>query len=266
MDKLLFSIITVVKDDEEGLFKTLHSFCVQSIQKDLYESVIIHGGSSEGIKNIVQKHSCNHIIQYISEPDDGIYDAMNKGIMHARGIWSLFLNTGDIFASENTLATLLDILVKIKKPYELIVGRYKELWNEQEVIKSTKSLLCMPENMPTSHQAMFFKTTVLKQHPFDTTFKVCADACQVASFIQSNHFALYINTIISVVASDGYSTAHFPTMMKERRRIQKMFYPSMKKYCIMTVYIAVEYSKKYLRKFLPRLLQRAIRNLKYKYN
>ena len=90
-----FSIITVVYNNST----TIES-CIQSVQNQTYknvEHIIIDGGSTDGTLDIIKTY--DHI-RWVSEPDQGIYDAMNKGIRKAKDKYVFFLNSGDVFANE----------------------------------------------------------------------------------------------------------------------------------------------------------------------
>ena len=90
------SIVTVVYNDYLGLSKTLESISNQSCND--YDLLIIDGGSSDKTLNVIKKYEA--IISYqVSEKDNGIYDAMNKGLDQCNGEWVIFLNAGDEFNS-----------------------------------------------------------------------------------------------------------------------------------------------------------------------
>lgn len=91
------SIITVVFNDKDGLERTINSVLTQSYSS--LEYIIIDGGSTDGTLNVI-KEKQDKISKWISEPDKGIYDAMNKGIKMASSEWLCFMNAGDIFTNE----------------------------------------------------------------------------------------------------------------------------------------------------------------------
>jgi len=94
------SIITICWNAIDGIENTILSVVSQSY-KD-YEYIIIDGGSKDGTIDIIKKYE-NSLSKWISEPDNGIYDAMNKGIKMAAGEWLIMMNAGDYFADENVL-------------------------------------------------------------------------------------------------------------------------------------------------------------------
>ena len=94
------SIITVVYNGIEFLEETIKSVIAQTYPN--IEYIIVDGGSKDGTLDIIKKYEA-HISKWISEPDKGIYDAMNKGIDLATGDWQNFLNAGDSFVDNNVL-------------------------------------------------------------------------------------------------------------------------------------------------------------------
>jgi len=103
--KPLLSLITVCYNAEPLIAQTLQSAVDQTFQD--FELVIIDGGSKDQTVSIAKKFQ-NHIGTLISEPDQGIYDAMNKGVKAAKGEWLYFLNAGDSFYNEQILADLFE--------------------------------------------------------------------------------------------------------------------------------------------------------------
>lgn len=118
IDPPLVSVITVVRNGAASIFQTLESVRVQ--HKVHVEHIVIDGASTDGTIEILKKHQYGQL-RWISEPDHGIYDAMNKGISLARGEWLLFLGADDVLADSTVLA---DIFRKQDLPeYDLVCGR-----------------------------------------------------------------------------------------------------------------------------------------------
>lgn len=97
------SIITVNFNNKDGLERTIKS--VISQKPELYEYIIIDGGSTDGSVDVIKKHS-QHIHYWVSEKDNGIYHAMNKGIAVATGDYCNFLNSGDTYHDSYVLSRL----------------------------------------------------------------------------------------------------------------------------------------------------------------
>lgn len=103
----LVSIITVSKDDHEGLKITTKSIYEQTFNN--YELIIIEGGSDEKNADFLRQQSQSGVTVII-EADEGIYDAMNKGIGHAQGQWIVFMNAGDMFAGPEVLGHVASLI------------------------------------------------------------------------------------------------------------------------------------------------------------
>lgn len=100
------TIITVVYNDKKGLERTIQSVLSQTY--DSIEYIIIDGGSTDGSVDVIKKYE-DQIDKWVSEPDDGIYDAMNKGIKMATGEWLNFMNAGDLFVNESIVEKVFSL-------------------------------------------------------------------------------------------------------------------------------------------------------------
>jgi putative colanic acid biosynthesis glycosyltransferase len=118
LDLPLVSVITVVRNGAATISRTLES--VRSQREVDVEHVIVDGASSDSTVQIIKAYQRDRL-RWISEPDQGIYDAMNKGVSLARGEWLLFLGADDVMADEDVLA---DIFQKRELlGYDLVCGR-----------------------------------------------------------------------------------------------------------------------------------------------
>ena len=116
---MLISIITINKNNKQGVLYTLQSVIGQDFED--YELIVIDGASTDGSKEIIGSFSGN-IKYWISENDNGVYHAMNKGIDNARGKYCLFLNSGDTFKDENSLSELC----KSENDQDVIFGNIEQ--------------------------------------------------------------------------------------------------------------------------------------------
>ena len=103
MEPIKISVITVAYNASRYIETTILSVINQTYSN--IEYIIIDGGSTDGTVDIIKKYS-NKISYWISEPDKGIYDAMNKGINKATGEWINFMNAGDTFHNPDTLSAV----------------------------------------------------------------------------------------------------------------------------------------------------------------
>lgn len=115
MNNILLSIITINFNNKTGLEKTIESVTNQSYSD--FEYIIIDGASEDGSLDIIKKYQ-EKISWWISEKDNGIYNAMNKGILKAKGEYCLFINSGDVF----TRSTILDEMVGYINGEDILYG------------------------------------------------------------------------------------------------------------------------------------------------
>ncbi|WP_291585398.1 glycosyltransferase family 2 protein [Bacteroides sp.] len=171
---MILSIITVNRNNASGLKKTIESVISQN--RYLYEFIIIDGASVDESLEIINQYK-QYIDFYISEPDDGIYNAMNKGIDHARGEYIIFMNSGDEFVAHDTLSKI--------KEYEMdtdfIFGGILRT-NQGKQISAE-----MPDKNVTlytllyrtiCHQSTLIRTSTIKElGGYDEALKITADVC-----------------------------------------------------------------------------------------
>ena len=124
------SIITINYNNYSGLQKTMQSVFDQT-WKD-YEYIIIDGGSTDGSKEFIELNS-DKINYWVSEPDKGIYNAMNKGIIKSNGEYLLFLNSGDYFAYQYSLNNFIS--ETINKDFDIIYGNQFALFDNNKINK-----------------------------------------------------------------------------------------------------------------------------------
>lgn len=168
------SIITVNFNNAKGLERTINSVREQTYKE--IEFIVIDGFSTDESKNIILKNQ--DIISYwISEKDNGIYDAMNKGIKVCSGDYVLFLNSGDFLTNRKIIR---NIFIR-KYTEDLIVGRQLFINTKGKVGRSPKLnykdfniTYFLSSTLP--HQATFIKSSLFwKIGLYDTTYKVSAD-------------------------------------------------------------------------------------------
>jgi len=163
----MISVITVTKNDSVRLASTVKSLTKYYKLKN-FQHIVVHGGEVNYDEKKLIKH--HKKIELINENDNGIYDAMNKGINRCKMDYVLFLNCGDrLVMTPKNMKIVLDKL----KVCNIICLPYIQEWPNQLIKKNptspTKNIL------PTSHQAMLFRKTFIKKNLYDTTYKIAAD-------------------------------------------------------------------------------------------
>ena len=159
------SVVTVCYNAVNDIEKTILSVINQTYPN--IEYLIIDGGSKDGTMDIVNKYK-DKIDVIVSEPDKGIYDAMNKGIDRATGEWINFMNAGDSFALE----TIVEQIFKIPFLQEIKVVYGDVIKNSSNKILKASKISSLSHKMPFCHQSAFLK---LPTELFDTNYKIAAD-------------------------------------------------------------------------------------------
>lgn len=213
----LISIITVTFNAASTIEQTILSVINQTYPH--IEYIIIDGGSTDGTIDIIKKYS-DRISYWVSEPDKGIYDAMNKGINLANGEWINFMNAGDTFYHSNIIE---DIFAKKIYEYDIIYGAVNMLSSTYNKIVWPKHNISRSHPMPFNHQSVFVRTSLCKQYPFDISYRYAAD---YNFFCKIQQDAKYINTneIIANYSIDGISSTNGISVNKERIKSNPCLY------------------------------------------
>lgn len=166
-EKPLITVITVVYNGVENLEQTILSVVNQTY--DNIEYILIDGNSTDGTLDIIKKYE-DKIDYWQSEPDKGIYDAMNKGIKLASGEWINFMNAGDVFYEQKTIQTFLkkinNVCADVFYGNSIARGKTKELLEEAD-----ESLKRIDRGPVFRHNAAFFSTRIHKENLFKTNRK-----------------------------------------------------------------------------------------------
>jgi len=171
MNNPKISVITVVYKDPDGLERTINS-----VQEQVYnnlEHIIIDGGSGQKTIDIIDKYK-QKIDYWVSEPDSGIYDAMNKGIKVSTGKWLNFMNAGDIFYSDDAIEKVFaEEEFDAFSDKSLIYG-YK--YQDGKAVYPISIDFLNKGVIMACHQSMFFNFEYVKGELFyDTRYPIYAD-------------------------------------------------------------------------------------------
>lgn len=212
----MLSIVTINKDNRVGLQKTINS--LQSLVGRDYQWVYIDSVSTDGSVELANQFKTQDDV-VIYEKDAGIYNAMNKGISLAKGDYILFLNSGD------TLSTQMKSLdfMKVVTGHDLVLFGF-EIRNTQRKPRSNSWRLW---SMPTSHQAIVYSSALLKQNPFDESYRFAADFEHYLR-INRTHLSIYSDDRALIVNEPYGSDAHLPVLLSEyRHALIKNGYPKL---------------------------------------
>lgn len=209
-----FSIITITYNNRAGLKKTAASVKAQTCKN--YEWIVIDGASTDG----TQEDFINYLAsQTISEPDNGIYDAMNKGLERATGKYIIFMNAGDQFASTDILQKISDMTGT--KTYDLIYGDSLEETENGIRRKPAKAAETIIRGLFTHHQAIFYNRKSLEKLRYDTSYKIAADYDLTLRFLKEKRDSLYVPGPICMFEGGGISQRNIKLGRQEQFSARK---------------------------------------------
>jgi putative colanic acid biosynthesis glycosyltransferase len=201
----LISIITIVRNDLRGLQQTFESVRAQSF-KD-FEYIVIDGASTDGTKEYNEQH-LDQVDVFVSEPDKGLYDAMNKGTERANGQWALYLNAGDSFYAPDVLELAAAEFTQAERVY---FGRGRiqfetgEGWlSPPSCISNRNCKFWLGASFP-AHQAIFFPKSFYQNSRYRLDMKISADS-DFKSRAFAAHEYTFFQTVIARFELGGVST------------------------------------------------------------
>lgn len=222
-----FSIITVTYNAGKVLEDTIQSVVFQTYRN--VEYIIVDGGSTDNTLDVVHKYQ-ERISKVISEPDKGLYDAMNKGIRMATGDYLCFLNAGDELHENETLQKIVHTL-KGKEFPDVIYGETAIIDEEGHFLHMRR--LSTPEHlhwksfkqgMLVCHQAFFARRELALANPYDLQYRFSADFDWCIRIMkQSKNLHNTYLTIIDYL-NEGMTTQNHKASLKERFRIMAKHY------------------------------------------
>jgi glycosyltransferase involved in cell wall biosynthesis len=179
------------------------------------EYIVIDGGSTDSSLQYVQEHS-SKINYWVSEPDKGIYNAMNKGIIASSGEYLLFLNSGDVLYDKNTIETIIDSL----SGSDLVIGKV--------MFDNTKQVNILPDDLTMlrfieksiPHPSTFIKRELMLRHMYDESLKIVSDwkfFMQVV--VIDNATYRYLDEVIVLFETSGISSVNKTAVEIERKKV-----------------------------------------------
>ena len=195
----MISVITVVYNAERCIEKTIQSVINQKNVQ--LEYVIIDGQSTDSTLKIIHQYKDN-IDVLISEKDNGIYDAMNKGVLNSHGEWLFFLNAGDIFYTDTVLSDIIskncekkDIIYGNVSGYDSIIRKSPTCFNKKSVLLG--SMIC--------HQAILANRNTFTNNFFSLDYKIISDRIWLYNALKHNASLQYIDMPITYYDMTGVS-------------------------------------------------------------
>ena len=225
MDNILISIITINFNDVAGLQKTISS--VQNQTYSNFEHIIIDGNSTDGSKETIEKHK-DSFAYWLSEPDSGIYNAMNKGIAKAKGEYVFFLNSGDEFLNSKALQSIVQSL----SGEDIIYFNINQVSNREEIkvkrVPSELSFSYLYHDLPP-HQSTFIKKKLFNDYGnYDESLKIVADwKFLILALLKYNATYKHVDKVFTNFYLGGVSSnsGSFKLMQAEREIVLNKEFP-----------------------------------------
>ena len=238
-----FSIITITYNAVAFLPRTVESVLSQHY-RDI-EHIIIDGASTDSTLSVAQDYmqrsyaaQNGHEVRIVSEPDNGLYDAMNKGLRQASGDYICFLNAGDFFPNANVLDTIVSrsLTGKIRQQLPAVIyGDTDIVDNDGNFLRHRR--LAPPRNltwrsfrkgMLVCHQAFYARLDIARTVPYDTRYRYSADVdwcIRVMKEAERMGAGLaYVDSVVVNYTQEGQTTKHHRDSLKERYRVMQCHY------------------------------------------
>lgn len=237
----VISVITVVFNGEKELEETIQSVLCQTYKN--VEYIIVDGGSTDNSLEIIKKYE-SKLDYWISQKDQGIYDAMNKGIELASGTWINFMNCGDRFFSEGVLTNIFGI--KLQPVATILFGNWEVRYgSEKKLIRESGVEDNLWKGSQFCHQSVFIPSSYHKTHPYNYKNKIVADFEFFYSAWKDKQSFKKIYEIVSSIDAGGISD-------RKRIAVIKAWWQIVDK----DFYVHLYYSKRIFREVLVGLIKR----------
>lgn len=207
-----------------------------------WELIIIDGGSNDGTLSILRKLDNDPAIHWISEPDKGIYDGMNKGIDIATGEWLYFLGSDDQLAP----LALKEVSASLSTAYSIVFGDV--LFDNGYRMRSYLGKRTWLQNT-LHHQASFYHRSVFSRFRYDITLRLLADYELNLLIYQQNKPTYYTNQLVAICHSGGASS-DWTKSLEETNRVRQRFLTNKWKQIALSTLLSVYYAQKQLRRRL----------------
>lgn len=238
MQEPLISIITVNLNNSMGLEATIKSVVGQFYSN--YELFIVDGGSQDDSLSVINEYE-EAITKWVSESDKGVYYAMNKAIDWISGEWVVFMNSGDVFYSNQTLDTIFCIDGK-NDGYDVLYGDVLLCFSAGSIVN--KLAPQGGEVAHLCHQSTFYRFNLFDNERYNVDYELCADHAFTVKMKMDGKRFLYVNKVISRYDMSGVSSFRLNKYYMEMAKIDGNY--SRKKYIIYTL-------KTVFRMVLPRV-------------
>ena len=237
---VVFSIITCTYNAESVLQRTLDSVLEQTYSH--VEHIIVDGASTDATLDMVEAYKQKsdaedwcHEVRVKSEPDRGLYDAMNKGIQRATGQYVLFLNAGDTFPSADTLELVAESVGEGEEPPAVLYGDTDVVDDEGRFLRHRRlspprrlTWRSFMKGMLVCHQAFYARTDLAKATPYDLHYRFSADVDWCIRIMRlARRRRLPMRNVGAVVVNfldGGMTTTNHRASLKERFHVMTHHY------------------------------------------
>lgn len=217
------SVITVNLNNVVGLDKTMTSVLQQSFQD--FEYLIIDGGSTDGSREVIARHE-QHLSYWCSEKDSGVYNAMNKGIVHAQGEYILFLNSGDYLADEKVLEKVVPHLSGMDIVYGDLIFQWKDGRCFTAAYPDVLNLRYLLEGT-LAHPSSFIRRNLFDGCLYTESYRIVSDwEFWVRKIVLEEVSYKHLPFVISIFDTDGISS-DIEKCNKEREQVLRKLFPGM---------------------------------------
>lgn len=219
---MLLSVITVAWRNLAGIEKTWRSLAHLAQASDItFEWIVVDGNSQDGTAEFLENLNWQYNLRYVSEKDNGIYDAMNKGIDMAQGRYALFLNSGDIFHED--IANVARKLAKMPADDRaMIIGdALLDFGDGTKIERRAKPGCYIYHSLPASHQAIFFPLSGLRKYPYDLQYKVSSDYALAARMYKNGYAFKRVKGYVSEFSMGGVSTSNNMELCRDAKNVQR---------------------------------------------
>ncbi len=222
-NKPFLSIITIVYNNAKGIERTLLSVLNQTYKP--IEYIVIDGGSDDGTLDILQKYETS-ISKFISEPDKGIYDAMNKGLALATGDYVLFMNSGDEIYAPDTVEKVFACADNADIYYgetEMINNKLESLGRRRHKAPDEFTWKSFKYGMNISHQAIYVKRSLTIPYN-QSNYQLSADIDWILNIAKRSSKIVNTRQYVAKYLVGGMSKKKHLQSLKERYQIFKEYY------------------------------------------
>lgn len=217
---MCISVVTVVFNDLNGLKRTKESLFSQNFR--YVEWIVCDGNSKDGVVPYLE--SLANQVKWVSQSDQGIYDAMNHGVSMCSSDYVVFMNAGDTFHDSGSLAKAAKVLSVNNHAADILFGgatlsfpgsgrsRYRPPRSAEDSLW---------HGLPANHQATFYRKNLLDKTPYDLQYRLCGDYYLAAMLMRNGAKAVYLNEPLATFEVGGQSYKNRLQLFVEPYRIQR---------------------------------------------